>query len=507
MTRRLSAALALLVLTSAPATGDSLEGILSPNESLQIMKEATERQSFRLGGVQFVQVTRTMNATAGAVREWTENYEVFADPDGQFALRPVPDDEMARRYMEANGWTREEFAKALRAGAVGSLMVGAALEEEMAANSPFPTTQSDMFTHISDGENMCERAPELGRRVRSGDADSRKAYFYYTNPMVMMTENACFLKAAANVFDQYDQDPSEENRRNKEKIVEVLDKLEYQGQQEVLGRSAHVIALNDMDYREVMDDGQTITMHTMKRWIDTEHYGDVKMRMEGTIEGTAMGSTPGDEAVPMAAAGSFRNVGFAGDGSLRVAQRGGRGPQIRDFYLERELADYRTVAGSKYLHPYREVVRMGGILGPEEQAQLKEAQKQMAEFEKQLAEMPPSQRQMMENMMGPQLEQMRTLANQGTFETEIITVSVVINPDLKIAAARYAPAVEEDPLLARIQRDLVTLGYEPGNTHGELSRETIAAIISFQRDNKLELTGQPSPQLAGILAAKVKQAN
>ena len=53
-----------------------------------------------------------------------------------------------------------------------------------------------------------------------------------------------------------------------------------------------------------------------------------------------------------------------------------------------------------------------------------------------------------------------------------------------------------------IQRDLIALGYDPGDANGQMSTQTIVAISKFQAENGLEVTGEASPQLAGILSAK-----
>jgi peptidoglycan hydrolase-like protein with peptidoglycan-binding domain len=53
-----------------------------------------------------------------------------------------------------------------------------------------------------------------------------------------------------------------------------------------------------------------------------------------------------------------------------------------------------------------------------------------------------------------------------------------------------------------IQRDLIALGYDPGDANGQMSTTTIVAISKFQAENGLEVTGEATPQLAGILAAK-----
>jgi peptidoglycan hydrolase-like protein with peptidoglycan-binding domain len=68
------------------------------------------------------------------------------------------------------------------------------------------------------------------------------------------------------------------------------------------------------------------------------------------------------------------------------------------------------------------------------------------------------------------------------------------------------PAVADD-LTQTIQKDLVTLGYDPGNTDGEATTQTVIAISKFQAENNLDVTGEASPQLAGVIKAAIKQKN
>jgi len=74
---------------------------------------------------------------------------------------------------------------------------------------------------------------------------------------------------------------------------------------------------------------------------------------------------------------------------------------------------------------------------------------------------------------------------------------------IALSLALLVPAAYADELTRIIQTDLVALGYDPGNTQGELSTETIVAISKYQAENNLDVTGEPSPQLAGIIKAKV----
>ena len=60
-----------------------------------------------------------------------------------------------------------------------------------------------------------------------------------------------------------------------------------------------------------------------------------------------------------------------------------------------------------------------------------------------------------------------------------------------------------DNLTQTVQLHLQALGYDVGNTDGTASMETTIAISQFQAERGMEVTGEVTPQLAGILAAEV----
>ena len=72
-----------------------------------------------------------------------------------------------------------------------------------------------------------------------------------------------------------------------------------------------------------------------------------------------------------------------------------------------------------------------------------------------------------------------------------------------VLAALSMPAAFADELTEIIQKDLVALGYDPGNTDGDATTDTVIAISKFQSENSLDVTGQPTPQLAGIIKSKL----
>ena len=76
---------------------------------------------------------------------------------------------------------------------------------------------------------------------------------------------------------------------------------------------------------------------------------------------------------------------------------------------------------------------------------------------------------------------------------------------LALAVATLPNVAGADQLTAIIQQDLVALGYAPGNTDGEATVETAIAISKFQAEHDLDVTGEASPQLAGVIKAALSQ--
>ncbi|MEM7502192.1 MAG: peptidoglycan-binding domain-containing protein [Pseudomonadota bacterium] len=68
-------------------------------------------------------------------------------------------------------------------------------------------------------------------------------------------------------------------------------------------------------------------------------------------------------------------------------------------------------------------------------------------------------------------------------------------------------AVNAEELVKMIQKDLIALGYDPGNIQGEISTQTVVAISRFQAEYNFDVTGEATPQLAGVIKATLKQKN
>ena len=62
-----------------------------------------------------------------------------------------------------------------------------------------------------------------------------------------------------------------------------------------------------------------------------------------------------------------------------------------------------------------------------------------------------------------------------------------------------------DELTAIVQQDLATLGYDPGNLDGEATTQTVVAVSKFQAEHDMEVTGEITPQLAGVIKASISR--
>ncbi|MEJ2256914.1 MAG: peptidoglycan-binding domain-containing protein, partial [Woeseiaceae bacterium] len=154
-----------------------------------------------------------------------------------------------------------------------------------------------------------------------------------------------------------------------------------------------------------------------------------------------------------------------------------------------------------------------------------------------LEQMPADQRAMVESMMGDSLSMMDNMSADGGFTMETVIDEIRVNPDAEAMAGMSAaaagmpvsagtatgtpqaaspapqsagsavPAEGGDGVLKMIQMKLTELGYATGNTDGLPSTETTIAISQFQAERGMEVTGKPSPQLAGVLAAEAGQGH
>ena len=209
------------------------------------------------------------------------------------------------------------------------------------------------------------------------------------DPRVMMGGASTFARAAAAGPDTKPESPEASAAASRDAMADFAQRAKLLGIEEVEGRKAFHLFADGLDQVQQAD-GQEFKLDTLNMWIDTREYVPLRMKIEG-IATSAEGSRP--------------------------------------IELERISADYRTVPGSSMYESYRQVMRMGGMMTPQQQKEMQEAQKQMADLDRQLASMPPSQRDMLMRQMGPQMEMMRSMAASGSMEMVTEVHEILVNPD------------------------------------------------------------------------------
>ncbi len=76
-----------------------------------------------------------------------------------------------------------------------------------------------------------------------------------------------------------------------------------------------------------------------------------------------------------------------------------------------------------------------------------------------------------------------------------------------VLACGQAGVVFGDELTQIVQQDLTALGYDTGGTGGTASTKTIIAVSRFQSEHNLDVTGEITPQLAGVIKATLSRKN
>lgn len=134
---------------------------------------------------------------------------------------------------------------------------------------------------------------------------------------------------------------------------------------------------------------------------------------------------------------------------------------------------------------------MGQANDPETAAAMSDAQKQMNEA---MQQMTPEQRAMMEKM---------GLGNIMGGTAPAAAAAPAATKSSNAATSTGEDPYYSDNVTQMVQRQLKALGYDPGNTDGAESMQTSIAISQFQAESKMKVTGKASPQLAGVLSARL----
>jgi peptidoglycan hydrolase-like protein with peptidoglycan-binding domain len=470
----------------------SLPMVCGAQDARQILETAQQRQVERWEGVDAYVVDQTV--MGNSVSTWFIRTEVQGqDGSKQPFFVPMTQTSVQNRQCDV-GLSPEE----LEAFAAGAEITGDAMATEIEAG-------------------MDDAGMPKGMLAATGSDP-----WNTMDPRVMMGGNAEFLRAAADAK-RADKayDPSRDAQESLNHMQAFMEKARVIGKETVNGRSAWHIRAEGLNHVQEADGGE-YRIEAISMYVDTDEYVPLSMKMDGTMIADG-------ESQPM---------------TMNMVQ-----------------TDYRTVPGSRMYESYRQVMTMSGMLTPEQEAQMAEAQAQLAEFEKQKASMPPQQVAMMESMMGPQLKMIENMAKGGGIEFETVVDNIRVNPALMDAMGNpcpstgsgaivavevetaptasgnihvvetedppapaptstsntvvvtdappppaAAPAAVGDETTLMIQQNLAALGYDV-NPSGVADTKTAIAISQYQAENDLPVTGETSPQLAGILAAKASAQN
>jgi len=181
-----------------------------------------------------------------------------------------------------------------------------------------------------------------------------------------------------------------------EQFTRMAEAAVYAGTETLDGRQVHVIRYEDLsvlqDYMESHgmggDRGGEMVPETMETWIDADRLVPLRLETHGTM-----------------------------------TMNGRSGPVTSTVVME----DYREVGGM--LYPFTTRIQTTGMaelmdISPD---QLEEMQSQMEEMTAQMERMPAAQREMMERMMGDQLDRLRDMLTSGAMAMTVTVVELRVN--------------------------------------------------------------------------------
>lgn len=154
------------------------------------------------------------------------------------------------------------------------------------------------------------------------------------------------------------------------------------GVEQVNGYSTHHLRAEEINITQTTAQGN-YTLKTADLFVDTKKYVPIKMRFDFVEDKT---------------------------GNM--------------FSVEKVSTDYRS-AGSLY-EPFKEIMRINPGADGKQAAELEKARREMKKLKEQLDNMPPDQKAMMMQMMGPQMKTMEKMAAGKGIEVETIVKSIEI---------------------------------------------------------------------------------
>lgn len=301
--------------------------------------------------------------------EMHEKTTAFTLDNGEtaYVTRSVPLNELQERAHGGNEFSSASPGELKHAANVIEEQMGRAqtvFEDEMAKNGLGATV--------------------IGNMISNPPADQP---WLATTPGSMGSLYARFLRGAADAkVAQAEQDRQNALEQQSQEATRLLREHSRLVQSPPIdGRPTIGLLAENLNHTQIAD-GRQVTFNKVLMTVDAEYFVPLSMKMDGVM---------------------------VADG------------ETRSLTIERLDQDYRTVPGCGDMYrPFRSVMRLAGLMTPEEQAQMVEAQAQMADMEKQLAQLPESQRAMIMQQMGPQMEMLKGMAESGGFsvESKILTM-------------------------------------------------------------------------------------
>lgn len=332
-----------------------------------ILQKSVTAKSESLAGCDTVKVDKSVMGISNT--EYFEKIEIPGIDGAPIAvLRQVPFHELQNRQSPVGAFkdaTPEQLEEAARVLNDQSQQMGREYDKELQA-AGMPKQFQGLLNSSPKGQPWLSPNPQgmLGS---------------YSTWLSIMAESK---KATAG------EDGTAEPKASIANMADVAVMARLVDRETVDGAAAFHIRADDLNHTE-RSDGQEITIQSMSIWIHADRYVPLRMKTDGVSK---------------------------------------EGKESRAFTIERHDTDYRTVPGSSLYEPYRTVMRVAGVMNDEQQAEMQQAQQKIAEFELQMQQMPESQRRMIMERMGPQMEMMKKMASGGGIEMETVVQNIQCNP-------------------------------------------------------------------------------
>ncbi|MEQ8691331.1 MAG: hypothetical protein RIC89_10905 [Pseudomonadales bacterium] len=399
------------------------QGVVLADTPATIMQRVLETRSERLEGVNTVAIRKAVLGIR-QVEYFAAHPVALSDGGTLNTLRALTPGEV-RAHMTSGSQQAEvnpvQLSSAAQLIRLQSAQVDGKLEQEMRkANMPAPL-QSMLLNPPAD-------KPWLS-----------------PNPADMMHLYANMLDAGARGLAEQARAESR-SRAQADSVAAELQQIAHAsrlvGLEQVDGRAAYHLKATGLN-RVQQVDGQTFRLHSVSLWIDAEHSVPLRMRFNGVAE---------------------------------------QGDQRRELIIERVDQDYRQVAGSRLYEPYRQVMRLQGVMTAAQREEMAEASAELAKARQQIAALPASQRRLIMDRMGPQMAQLESMAAGNGIEivtqVEEIRVNAPLSPIAQSSPAANvlpvkpvsstpqtaAPVSNRQPDLPKAQRCLERKAAEAANT-------------------------------------------